>query len=452
MNETNPALPPHSLDAEMAVLGSMLVEREAIIKASELLRAEDFYAEKHRVIFEAIQSLDARGNAIDFVTVSESLKDVPAFLGSSAREVVIELTEKVPTALHVEHYAKIVQEKATLRKLIDRARSVSREASTSSKSAEELVGNAQEAFFSISLEQTKRESFTSSQLMHSAVEMVEMLMKEKKAVTGIATGFDRFDAMTSGFQKGQLVIIAGRPGMGKTSLVMNFAEGIAIDHKQAVVFFSLEMSSMELSLRLLCSRAQLDMGRVRTGYLGRESWPKITSVAADIADAPLTFDFATSPTVVEVRSAARRYAYECTRRGEKLSCIIIDYLQLMRGGDKSESRQQEIAEISRSLKGLARELEVPVIALSQLNRKSDEREGGRPQLSDLRESGAIEQDADIVMAIWRDLKAELPEDKAKAQLIILKQRNGPIGDIPLTFLGHSTRFVERTDEVEPAGV
>jgi replicative DNA helicase len=272
-------------------------------------------------------------------------------------------------------------------------------------------------------------------------------------VTGVPTGFTDFDALTSGLQPANLIIVAGRPSMGKTTIVMNMAEHIAIDKKIPVIFFSLEMSHQELAMRLLCSRAMLSLGEVRRGYMARRNWPRITTAASEIAESPFYFDFTTSPTILELRSAARRYAHDLARKGQTLGLICIDYLQLMRGDGSQESRQQEIAEISRGLKGLARELQVPVIALSQLNRKPEDKgREGRPQLSDLRESGAIEQDADLVMAIFREevYRRDDPDLKGKAKIFILKQRNGPIGDIDLTFLNEFTRFVNPERQLEPS--
>jgi replicative DNA helicase len=292
-------------------------------------------------------------------------------------------------------------------------------------------------------------------LMQGAVETLEHMANSGKIVTGIETGYIEIDTMTAGFQPANLIIVAGRPSMGKTTLVLNMAEHMAVDNKRPVVFFSLEMSHQELALRLLCSRATLSLGEVRRGYLARKNWPRITSAASEIAEAPLYFDFATSPTMLEIRSASRRYAHDLSRKNEKLSAVVIDYLQLMRGEGVQESRQQEISEISRGLKAMARELNVPVIALSQLNRKPEDRaRDGRPQLSDLRESGAIEQDADVVMAIYREelYKRDDPDLKGKAKIFLLKQRNGPVGDINLTFLDECTRFVNPERELEPTPV
>ncbi len=451
----NESLPPHSLEAEMAVVGSMLVEREAVVKASDILRPEDFYKETHRRIFAAILKLSNANIEADVITVGEALKNDPGFVQAGGPALLLELAERVPTALHVEHYAKIVHEKSLLRALILNARDLIRDAHENKQPANELVDKAQEHFFTVGQRKARRDFMSAGDLMQGAVESLEQMTESGKLVTGVPTGYIELDNMMSGLQPTNMIIVAGRPSMGKTSLVMNMAEHVAVNEKIPVVFFSLEMSHQELALRLLCSRAGLDMGEVRRGYLARKYWSRITSTAAEIAEAPLYFDFSTSPTVLEIRSASRRYAHELQRKNMKLGLIIIDYLQLMRGDGSQESRQQEISEISRSLKGLARELHVPVIALSQLNRKpEDGGRGGRPQLSDLRESGAIEQDADVVMAIYREevYKRDDPDLKGKAQIFVLKQRNGPIGDVTLRFLSECTRFVNPERELEPAGV
>jgi replicative DNA helicase len=455
MFEENDVVPPHSLEAEMAVLGSMLVEREAIVKAADILKADDFYKESHRIIYSALLHLYNSNTEVDVVTVGEALKMKPGFADGSGQALLVELADRVPTALHVEHYAQIVHEKSLLRSLVNNARNLIRDAHSLKIPANELVDRAQEHFFAVGQRQARRDFYSAGDLMQGAVETLEQLANQGKIVTGVPTGYIELDTMTAGFQPTNLIIVAGRPSMGKTTLVLNMAEHMAVDNKIPVVFFSLEMSHQELALRLLCSRALLNLGDVRRGYLARKNWPKITTSASEIAEAPLYFDFSTSPTVLEIRSAARRYAHDLSRKNQKLGVIIIDYLQLMRGEGDEESRQQEISEISRSLKGLARELGVPVIALSQLNRKPEERtRDGRPQLSDLRESGAIEQDADVVMAIYREevYRRDDPDLKGKARIFILKQRNGPIGDINLTFLDECTRFVNPERELEPVSV
>jgi replicative DNA helicase len=452
MTDQNQTLPPHSLEAEMAVLGSMLVEREAVLKAADLLKPDDFYKESHRQVFTAIIKLHNNGTEADIITVGEALKSDSLFLSSGGSGLLAELAEQVPTALHVEHYAKIVHEKSMLRSLIVSARNLIRDAHSSDMPVNDLVDKAQETFFSVGEKKARRDFYSAGDLMQGAVETLEQMANSGKTVTGVATGYIDLDSMTAGLQPANLIIVAGRPSMGKTTLVLNMAEHMAVENKTPVVFFSLEMSHQELALRMLCSRAMLSLGEVRRGYLARKNWPRITSSASEIAESPLYFDFATSPTVLEIRSAARRYAHELSRKNQKLGCVIIDYMQLMRGEGNQESRQQEISEISRSLKGLARELSVPVIALSQLNRKPEDRSrDGRPQLSDLRESGAIEQDADVVMAIYREevYKRDDPDLKGRAKIFILKQRNGPVGDVELTFLDECTRFVNPEKELAP---
>jgi replicative DNA helicase len=453
MAEHEAGTPPHSLEAEMAVLGSMLVERDAVVKATDRLKIEDFYKETHRLIFEAILKLHNMNQEADVVTVGEQLKTSSLFQSAGGPALLVDLAEKVPTALHVEHYAKIVHEKSLLRTLIDNARRIVRDAQSGTQPAEELVDQAQEHFFAVGQRQTRKEFYSVGELMQGAVESLEKMAKSGNMVTGVPTGYTELDAMTAGFQPSNLIIVAGRPSMGKTTIVLNMCEHVAVDKKIPAVFFSLEMSNQELALRLLCSKAMLNMSEIRRGYMARKNWPRITNAASEIAEAPLYFDFTTSPTILELRSAARRYAHDIERKGSKLGLIAIDYLQLMRGDGNSDSRQQEISDISRGLKGLARELNVPVIALSQLNRKPEDKgREGRPQLSDLRESGALEQDADVVMAIYREevYRRDDPDLKGKAKLFVLKQRNGPIGDVNLNFLNEFTRFVNPERELDPA--
>jgi replicative DNA helicase len=446
-------IPPQSHEAEVAVLGSMLADKEALLKAFDLLKAEDFYEATHQQIFAAIQQLHDRHVTPDVITVGEYLQKQERLTEVGGQAYLFQLVNLVPSALHVEHYARIVSEKAILREMIRISRAVSSECYLQKDEAQELLDKAQQFFFTLSQNKSSRGMTPVSQLMQSAIASLEKLAESNKFVTGVATGFKEFDKLTSGLQPANLIIVAGRPSMGKTALCLNIAEHVAIQEQKPVVFFSLEMSDQEMGLRLLCSQARINLRSVREGFLARKSWPAITNVATRIASAPLYFDFSTSPSVLEVRSAARRWAHELKHRGNPLALIIVDYLQLMRGSGSTESRQQEISEISRSLKGLARELQVPVIALSQLNRRPEDRgrEGNRPQLSDLRESGALEQDADLVAAILREevYKRDDPDLKGKAKLFILKQRNGPIGDIDLNFLEEFTRFVDPAREEEP---
>lgn len=448
---TADGLPPQSREAEVAVLGSMLVERESLIKALDVLREEDFYEENHRRIFSAIRSLHDRNVTSDVVTVGDELEKGGRLAGLGGRAALFELTNLVPSALHVDHYAKIVREKSILRQMIAIAREVVDESNTSTEEAQTLLDSAQQKFFVLSQDRAAHGMVSASTLMQSAITALEKLAESNKAVTGVSTGFSDWDKMTSGLQPANLVIIAGRPSMGKTAFCLNVAEHVAIKDKRPVVFFSLEMSEQEIGLRLLCSQARINVRSVREGFLSRKSWPTITNVASQIASAPLFFDFSTSPSILDIRGSARRWAHELKQKGTPLSLIIIDYIQLLHGGSKMESRQQEISEISRSIKGLARELQVPVIALSQLNRRPEDKgREGRPQLSDLRESGALEQDADVVAAIFREevYKRDDPDVKGKAKLFVLKQRNGPIGDIDLNFISEFTKFVDPAPEGE----
>jgi replicative DNA helicase len=445
-------VPPQSHEAEVAVLGSMLAEKESMLKAMDLLRDDDFYEEAHRQIFAAIRDLHDKNVTPDAVTVGESLQKSERLADVGGQSYLFHLTNLVPSALHVEHYARIVREKSILRQMISISRNISAECFSTQEEAQELLDQAQQKFFLLAQSKASKGMTSASQLMQGAITALEKLAESSKFITGVPTGFKELDKLTSGLQPSNLIIVAGRPSMGKTAFCLNIAEHVAIKEKRPVVFFSLEMSDQEIGLRLLCSQARINLRSVREGFLARKSWPTITNVASQIAGAPLYFDFSTSPTVLDVRGSARRWAHELKQKGNPLALIIIDYLQLMRGSGNMESRQQEISEISRSVKGLARELQVPVIALSQLNRRPEERgREGRPQLSDLRESGALEQDADVVAAIFREevYKRDDPELKGKAKLFVLKQRNGPIGDVDLNFLEEFTRFADPASEEEP---
>jgi replicative DNA helicase len=441
-------LPPQSREAEMAVLGSMLVEKESLLKALDLLREEDFYDETHRRVFSAVRALHDRNVTADVVTVGDELERTG---GGAARPFLFDLTNLVPSALHVEHYARIVREKSLLRHMIAIAREVAAESHAPQDDAQTLLDRAQQKFFILAQARATKGMTSAGALMQTAVTTLEKMAESNKLMTGVSTGFTELDKMTSGLQPANLVIIAGRPSMGKTAFCLNIAEHVAIKEKRPVVFFSLEMSEQEIGLRLLCSQARINVRSVREGFLSRKSWPTITNVASQIASAPLYFDFSTSPSILDIRSSARRWAHEMNQKNNPLALIVIDYIQLLHGGGAVESRQQEISEISRSIKGLARELQVPVIALSQLNRRPEDRgREGRPQLSDLRESGALEQDADVVAAIFREevYRRDDPDLKGKAKLFVLKQRNGPIGDVDLNFLSEFTKFVDPAPEGE----
>jgi replicative DNA helicase len=446
------AAPPQSREAEVAVLGSMLAEKESMLKAMDMLRDDDFHEETHRRIFSAIHSLHDRNVTPDVITVGEELSRGDALDATGGRAYLFELTGRVPSALHVEHYARIVREKAILRRMIALAREVTDDCRVQKEEAQALLDKAQQMFFTLAQDRSTKGMTAASQLMQGAIQALEKLAESGKFLTGVPTGFRELDKLTSGLQPANLIIIAGRPSMGKTALCLNIAENIAIKEKRPVVFFSLEMSDQEIGLRLLCSQARINVRSVREGFLGRKSWPAITNTASQIAGAPLYFDFSTSPSILDIRSSARRWAHDLKQKGTPLALVVIDYLQLLKGPRGMENRQQEIAEISRSTKALARELGIPVIALSQLNRRPEERgREGRPQLSDLRESGSLEQDADVVAAIFREevYKRDDPDLKGKAKLFLLKQRNGPIGDIDLNFLSEFTCFTDPATEEEP---
>jgi replicative DNA helicase len=446
--------PPQSREAEMAVLGSMLAEKEAMLRSLDLLREDDFYEDVNREVFAAIRDLHDRNVTPDVITIGDHLQRRERLQAIGGQAFLFQLTNLIPSALNVEHYAGIVREKAVLRRMIKEARAVLEECRTSPEEASSVLDDAQQRFFALAQERGSKGMMSSSKLMQTAISALEKMAESSKFITGVPTGFKEFDKLTAGLQPANMVIIAGRPSMGKTSFCLNVAEHVAIKEKMPVVFFSLEMSEQEMGLRLLCSQARVNLRNVREGFLARKSWPTITNVASAIAQAPLYFDFSTSPSILEIRASARRWAHELRQKGTPLALVMIDYLQLLKGPPRMESRQQEIAEISRSVKSMARELNIPVIALSQLNRRPEDRgrgsESGRPQLSDLRESGSLEQDADVVAAIFREevYKRDDPDLRGKAKLFLLKQRNGPIGDVDLNFLSDYTKFADPAGEEE----
>ena len=435
--------PPQALEAEKAVLGAMLIEREAQAKALDVLDETCFYKTAHQYIFRTMAHLFSQGAAIDVVTVAEELKNQRQLLDIGGGSYLTELTQILPTAASIDHYARIVKEKATLRQLIATATRIVTDCYEQKENVSTLLDQAEHGIFSIAQSKVERGFIPVSELIHDVIATVENLYQHQTHVTGIATGYSDLDTMTAGLQPSNLIIIAGRPSMGKTSFALNIAEHVAIHDKKPVAVFSLEMSREELMLRMLCSQARADMQKVRRGYLDKRYWNTLTACASQISESPIYIDDSSSLSVLEMRARARRLAAELNAKGTPLSVIVLDYLQLMRGTGQSESRQQEISEISRNLKSLARELRVPVIALSQLSRRPEEKgREGRPQLADLRESGAIEQDADLVAFIYRE-EIYKPQDldvQGKAKILIAKQRNGPTGEFELAFLREYTRF------------
>ena len=429
-------VPPQNREAEMSVLGAMFFDEGALAKAIEVLRPEYFYDLRHQHVFSVMQTLFDHNHPVDLITVSEELKKRTQLENVGGISYLTQLTTIVPTAANIEHYARIVKEKALLRQLIQSATQIVQNSLEADGNAHEMIDSAEKMIFDISQSHIEGRAYQLKEIIHESMETIDQLFQRKEHVTGIATGFHEFDMKTAGLQPSDLVIVAGRPSMGKSAFATAICEHVGINLKKPLVMFSLEMSKEQLVQRMLCSHARVDAQKVRTGYLSHQDWPKLTAAAGKLSEAPIFIDDSPGQTVLEIRAKARRLKMK-----HDISLIVIDYLQLMQGVKASESRQQEISEISRSLKALARELRVPVIAVSQLSRAVEQRTGNRPQLSDLRESGAIEQDADLVVFIFREeYYAPTEENKNKAEAIISKQRNGPTGTIPLLFLKEWTRF------------
>ena len=429
-------LPPQNREAEMSVLGAMFFDEIALAKAIEVLTADFFYDIRHQHVFNAMTALFARNHPVDLITVSEELKKQKQLEGVGGISYLTQLTTIVPTAANIEHYARIVKDKALLRKLIQSGTQIVQNSLEADGNAREAIDSAEKMIFDIGQSQIENKTVQIKDIIHESMEMIDQLFQRKEHITGVATGFHEFDTKTAGLQPSDLIIVAGRPSMGKSAFATAIIEHAGINLKKAVVIFSLEMSKEQLVQRMLCSHARVDAQKVRTGYLSHQDWPKLTSAAGRLSEAPIFIDDTPGQTVLEIRAKARRLKMK-----HDISLIVIDYLQLMQGSKSTENRQQEISEISRSLKALAREIRVPVIAVSQLSRAVESRTGNRPQLSDLRESGAIEQDADVVVFLFREeYYTPSEENKNKAEAIIAKQRNGPTGTIPLVFLKEWTRF------------
>ncbi len=436
MSEIFDRVPPFSLEAEQSVLGAMFLEREAILVAAEILRPEDFYRDAHRYIFEAILELEEKGRPADLVTVTETLRQQGRLEDVGGLAYVTTLAQSVPTAANVEYYARIVEEKSILRRLIREATRIIQNSYEAADEAAAILDEAEQGILRISQYRNNSGFVPIKDLISAAYDRIEYLYQNKGGVTGIPTGFKDLDRLTAGLQPSDLIIIAARPSMGKTSFALNVALHVALEVKIPVAIFSLEMSREQLILRMLSSEAGIDGQRLRTGFLDEEDWLLLTTAMARLSEAPIFIDDTPNLTVMDIRAKARRLVQE---RGQAL--ILLDYLQLVNSRRAVENRQQEITEISRGLKALARELQVPVVALSQLSRAVEQRQDKRPVLSDLRESGAIEQDADVVAFIYRDEYYNPDtEKKGIAEIIIGKQRNGPTGLVQLAFLKDSMRF------------
>ena len=427
---------PHSIEAEQSVIGSMLLDREAVVVASELIHGDDFYSKQYGIIFDAMVELHAEGKPVDLVVLQEKLreKDVPPEV--SSLEFMKDILAVVPTSANIKQYANLVAEKSTLRKLIRLNEEIASNCYMGKESLEFILDDTEKRIFEICQHRNTDDFVPIRDVVANAMHKIEMASKTQGTVTGVPTGFIDLDYRTAGMQPSDLVLIAARPSMGKTAFVLNIAQHVAFKQHKAVAVFSLEMSKEQLVNRMLSLESKVSGQNIRTGQLSDSEWEKLAETAGIIGQSNLMIDDTPGITIAELRSKCRKFKLE---RG--LDIIIIDYLQLMSGGGRSESRQQEISEISRSLKAIARELNVPVLALSQLSRAVEQRPDHRPMLSDLRESGAIEQDADVVMFIYRDDYYNKETDKpGVAEIIIAKQRNGPIGTVELAWLADYTKF------------
>lgn len=435
-------LPPQNIEAEQSVLGAILLENDALPKALEIIEPDDFYKPSHRKIFLAMIELFEKNEAIDLITVSDLLRTKNELEEVGGVTYLSSLASAVPTAANIRYHSRIVKDKALLRNLATSATDILTKIYEGAFEPDEMVDYAERAIFDISERRTKTSFFTLKDVIKDSFHMIEHLYDKKEAITGIPSGFRDLDELTTGFQPGDLIIIGGRPSMGKTALSLNIAQYVGVEMKEPVAIFSLEMSKEQLALRMLCSEAMVDSNNVRKGFIRKEDWQKLTAAAGRLAEAPIFIDDSSSTTVLEMRAKARRLKME-----HGLSLVIVDYLQLMRTRGNFERREQEISDISRSLKALAKELKVPVIALSQLNRGVEQRHDKRPTLADLRESGAIEQDADVIIFLYRDevYNKDNPSTKGKAEVIIAKQRNGPTDTVTLTFLSKCTRFTPYTE-------
>jgi len=432
-------VPPQSVEAEQSVLGGLMLEGQAWDRVADKITEADFYRKEHRLIFRAIGALAEESSPADVVTVSEWLDKHQELQNAGGLAYLASLANNTPSAANIGAYANIVRERAILRNLIQTASRIAGSAySPEGQSASDILDFAERSIFDISEQGAHRRGGFSplKTLLTRAVDRIDTLFRSESAITGVSTGFKDLDDMTSGLQAGDLVIVAGRPSMGKTSLAMNIAESTAVGSKLPVAIFSMEMPGEQLAMRMMASLGRINAHKVRTGKLEDDDWPRLTHAIGMLAEAPMFIDDTPALTPLELRTRARRL-----KREHGLGLIVIDYLQLMQAPESSENRATEISGITRSLKGLAKELSVPVIALSQLNRSLEQRPNKRPVMSDLRESGAIEQDADVILFIYRDeVYNEDSQDKGTAEIIIGKQRNGPTGKVKLTFLGEYTRF------------
>ena len=440
-NQNDPSLyavPPQNIEAEQSILSAILIDNNALLDVIELLSPEDFYKTAHQKIFAAIIDLFDKGEPVDLVTLANNLDESGHLEDIGGATYLARLVDAVPLAVNAQHYAKIVHDKAALRKLIANANAIAKRCFKDEGDVDDVIDFAETSIFEISEKKSQQSFYALSKLILHNIEMLEEKQGNRSLVTGVPMGYTLLDNMTSGLQNSDLVILAARPSMGKTALALNIARNAAVDANVPVAVFSLEMSKEQLSLRMLCSEARLDSTRLRGGFFSMEDWHRLTDSAGVLSESPIYIDDTPNLTAMEIRAKARRLKMD-----KNIGLIIIDYLQLMQGRSTAERRDLEISEISRALKALAKELNLPVLALSQLNRMLEQRNDKRPRLSDLRESGALEQDADVVAFIFRDEIYNTDENNPKkgtADIILAKQRNGPVGDVTLAFLNSYTRF------------
>jgi len=429
-------IPPQNIEAEQSVLGGILIEPEALSRILEILQEDDFYREGHRKIFSAMVALYQKGTPVDLITLTESLLTRQNLEGIGGASYLTSLADAIPSAVNIEVYSRIVREKAILRRLIHITTEIAGKCYQFSGEVEDILDQAEKSIFEITAAKITPHIYPLSEVIKDSFQTIEALYERKERISGVPTGFTKLDQMTSGFQPSDLIIIAGRPSMGKTAFALDIARNAATLAEIPAVIFSLEMSRQQLAIRMLCSEARVDSYKLRSGFIGERDWPRLTNAAGILSEAPIYIDDSPALTVLQMRAKARRLKSE-----KGLGLVVVDYLQLMSGRGGSDRREQEISEISRSLKALAKELNLPVVALSQLNRKVEDRTDRRPFMADLRESGAIEQDADVILFIYRDeMYDENSKQKGTAEVIIGKQRNGPVGKITLAFIDQYTRF------------
>ncbi len=433
-------LPPQNIEAEQSILGAILIDNDALPKALEILDTEDFYKLSHKKIFFSMTDLFDKNEPIDLITLTDHLKKKEELEQVGGLSYLSTLVNITPTAANIRYHARIVRAKGLLRGLLRSAHDISNKVYEDNLEAEDLVDYAEKSIFDISDKRIKASFVSLKDVIKDSFEMIEQLYDKKDTITGVPSGFSDLDGLTTGFQKGDLVIVGGRPSMGKTAFSLNVAQYVGLELREPVAIFSLEMAKEQLAFRMLCAEAMVNSNSIRKGFIKKEDWHKLTSAASNLTGAPIFIDDSSGITVLELRAKARRLKME-----HGLSLIIVDYLQLMRGKGSFERREQEISDISRSLKYLAKELSVPVIAVSQLNRSVEQRRPPTPILADLRESGAIEQDADVILFLYREEVYNKEAKKGTAEVIIAKQRNGPTGTVHLAFISNCTRFMNMTD-------